>query len=74
MIIVRIYFLNINISLIIICMRLKTYMLIVEMFLEGSLSQNIDLGLRFCFMVCGETEYKKDRKNSQKLSVSFGRK
>ena len=51
--IVQIYFLNINISLIIIHMRLKTYMLIVEMFLEGSLSQNIDLGLRFCFMVCG---------------------
>ena len=36
---------------------------------EGRVSQNFDLGLSFCFIVCRRREFGKYNKNSQKLPV-----
>ena len=47
----QVYFFNIDISPIIALICLKTCMCIAEMCVEGNVSQNLDLGLRFCFMV-----------------------
>ena len=46
----HVYFFNIDISLIIALICLKTCMCIAEICLEGSVSQNFDLGRSFCFM------------------------
>ena len=43
-------FLNMDISLIISLSWLKTYIHIAEMCMEGSVSQNFDIGLSFYFM------------------------
>ena len=45
-------FLNMDISLIIALICLKLCMCISEICMEGSASQNFDLGLSFCFMLC----------------------
>ena len=51
-IIFHIYFFNMDISLIIslICLTIRMY--IPSMYLEGGVSQNVDIGLCYCFIVC----------------------
>ena len=46
----HVYSFNMDISLIIVLTSLKMCMCIAEICMEGRLSQNIDLGLSFCFM------------------------
>ena len=58
-----------DISLIKASMYLRTWIYIAEICLEGSMSQNFDLGLSFCFMVCKRRDFEKDYKKSQKLPV-----
>ena len=48
-------------------MYLRTWIYIAEICLEESVSQNVDLGLSFCFMVCRRRGFEKDYKKSQKL-------
>ena len=54
-----IYFFNMDISLIIALTCSKTCMCILEICMEGSISQNFDLGLSFCFMLCGRRHFEK---------------
>ena len=54
-------------------MYLRTCIYIPEICLEGSVSQNFDLGLSLCFMVCRRRDFEKDYKKSQKLPI-FGHK
>ena len=35
------------------------------------MSQNFDLGLSFCFMLCGRRHFEKKYKKSQKLPVFY---
>ena len=58
-----------DISLIKAPMYLRTWTYIAEICSEGSVSQNFDLGLSFCFMVCRRRDFEKDNKKSQKLPV-----
>ena len=67
--IVHIYFLNKDISLTKALIYLKTWIYISKICLEGSVSQNFDLGLSFCFMVCRRRDFEKEYKKSQKLLV-----
>ena len=46
----HVYFFNLDIPLIIALTSLKMCMCIAEICMEGSVSQNFDLGLSFCFM------------------------
>ena len=46
------FFKNIDISLVTAPICLKICMYIPENYLEGSVSQDFDKGLRFCFIVC----------------------
>ena len=46
-----VYFLNMDISLTMALIFLKTCIHVVEVCLGGSVSQNFDIGLRFCFML-----------------------
>ena len=47
-------------------------MCIARICMEGSVSQNFELGLSFCFMVCRRRNFeKKNTKKSQKLSVFY---
>ena len=43
-------------------MYLRTWIYIAEICLEGRVSQNFDLGLSFCFMVCRRRDFEKDYK------------
>ena len=61
-------FLNMDISLIIALICLKTCMCTFEICMEGSVSQNVDLGLSFCFMLCGRRHFEKKYKKSQKIT------
>ena len=45
-------FVNMDISLIITLICFEICMFIAEICMEGSISQNFDLGLSFCFMHC----------------------
>ena len=64
----HIYFLNMDISLIIALICLKTCMRIAELCLKGTMSQNFDEGLSFCFMV--HVYRKRDlKKNTQKNAI-----
>ena len=45
-------FLNMDISLIMALISLKICMCIAEIYMEGTVSQNFDLGLSFCFVQC----------------------
>ena len=65
----HIYFLNKDISLTKALIYLKTWIYICEICLEGSVSQNFDLGLSFCFMVYRRRDFDKKYKKSQKLPV-----
>ena len=42
---------------------LKICMCIAEMYMEGSVSQNVDLGLSCCFMQCRRRHFEKKYKN-----------
>ena len=48
---------------------LKTYIHAAKTHLEGSMSQNFDIGLSFCFMLFRRKEFWKFDKNIQKLPV-----
>ena len=48
----HVYFLNMDISLIIAPISLRICMCIAEIYMERRVSQNSDLGLSFCFMQC----------------------
>ena len=60
-----------DISLIIALTSSKTCMCILEICMEGSVSQNFDLGLSFCFMLCGRRHFEKKYEKSQKLPVFY---
>ena len=66
-----VYFLNMDISLIMALRCLKTSIHVTEVCLEGSMSQNFNIRLSFCFMVCRKRKFTKITKNSQKLPVFF---
>ena len=53
-------FFNMDISLIIALISLKTCMCIAGICMEGSVSQNFELGLSFCFMVCRTRNFEKE--------------
>ena len=55
----HVYFLNRDISLIIAPISLRICMCIAEIYMEGSVSQNFDLGLSFCFMQCRRRHFEK---------------
>ena len=55
----HVYFFNMDISLIIAPIRLKICMFIAEICMKGSVSQNFDLGLSFCFMLCRRRNFEK---------------
>ena len=62
-IIFYVYFLNMDISLTMAFIFLKTCIHVAEVCLEGSVSQNVDIGLSFCFMLCRRWNFgKNDRK------------
>ena len=67
----HVYFLNMDISLIIALISLKTCMYIAGICMEVGISQNVELGLSFCFMVCRRRNFEKEYKNSQKLPVFY---
>ena len=67
----HVYFFNMDISLIIALISFKTCMNIAGICVEGSVSQNFELGLSFCFMVCRRRNFEKKIKNSQKLPVFY---
>ena len=58
----HIYFLNIDISLIIALISLKTCICIARICMEGSVSQNFELGLSSCFMICRRRNFEKNTK------------
>ena len=60
----HIYFLNMDISLIMKITGIKLAIHVAEIRLEGRVSQNFDIGLRFCFMLCRRLNFfKKNTKN-----------
>ena len=67
----HVYFLNMDISLIISLICLKICMCIPEICMKGSMSQNFDLGLSFCFMLVRRWNFGEKYKKSQKLPVLY---
>ena len=65
----QIYFLNIDISLIMKRTRMKTAIPDAEIHWEGSLSQNSDIGLSFCFILCRRVDFQANLKKIQKLHI-----
>ena len=65
------YFLNIDISLIIALISLKICMCIAETYMEGRMSQNFDLGLSFCFMQCTRRHFEKKIQKITKVTRFF---
>ena len=65
----HVYSLNMDISLIITLICLKTCMCIAGICMEGGVSQNFDLGLSFCFMPYRKRNFERIYNNSQKLPV-----
>ena len=65
----HVYFFNMDISLIIALICLKTCMCIAEICMEGRVSQNLDSGLSFCFMPYRKRNFERICKKSQKLPV-----
>ena len=59
----HIYFLNMDISLIMRLTCMKTAMHVPETHLEGRVSQNIYIGLSLDLMACRRGEFKKNTKN-----------
>ena len=58
----HVYFFNVDISLIIALICLKECMYIADIGMEGSMSQNFDLGLSFYFMLCRRRHFEKKYK------------
>ena len=67
----HVYFFNMDISLIIALICLKTCMYTAEICLEESVSQNVDIGLSFCLMMFIMRELEKNDKKWQKLPVFY---
>ena len=67
----HVYFLNMDISLIIASISLKICMCIAETYMEGSVTQNFDLWLSFCLCNVEEGILEKKYKKSQKLLVFY---
>ena len=65
----HIHFFNMDISLIIALICLKTCMCIAEICMEGRMSQHFDLGLIFRFMPYRIRNFERKYKNSQNLPV-----
>ena len=65
----HVYFFNMHILFIIAPIYLITCMYNTKICMEGSVSQNFDLGLSFCFMLCRRWDFEKKYKKSQKLPV-----
>ena len=70
----HVYFFNMDISLIIALICLKICMFLSELCMEGSVSQNFDLGLSFYFMLCRRRHFEKKYKKSQKLPIFYHKK
>ena len=65
-----VYFLNTDISVIMALVFLKISIHITKVSLEGSVSQNVDIGLSFCFMLCKRWNFEeKDGKKYQRFPV-----
>ena len=62
---------NMDILLIMALICLNICMFIAEMCMEGSGSQNFDLGHSFYFMLCRRRHFEKNINKSQKLPVFF---
>ena len=58
-----------DISLIIKITGIKLAIHVAEIPLEGRMSQNFDIGLSFCFMLCRRLNFLKRYKKSQKFAV-----
>ena len=56
-----------DISLTMAFIFLKTCIHVAEVCLEGSVSQNFDIGLSFCFMLCRRWNFGKMTKNNKSL-------
>ena len=67
----HIHFLNMDISLIIALITLETCMCIAEICMEGSVSQNFELGLSFCFMVSRRRNFGKKIQKFTKVTRFF---
>ena len=65
----HIHFLNMDISLImtVTCLEISIYN--TKTHLEGSVSQNFDLGFSFHFIVCRRLDFAKNYKKIQKFPV-----
>ena len=63
------YFFNMDISLIMTLIFLKTCIHVVEVYLEGSVSQNFDIGFSFCLMLCRRLNFEKNDRKHQKFAV-----
>ena len=64
----HIYFLNMDFSLIRTLMCMKIFIHSAEICFEGSVSQNVDIGLSFCFMVCRIWNFEKKCKKITKVT------
>ena len=65
----HVYFVNMDISLIIAHICLKTCMCIAEICMTKRVSQHFDLGLSFCFMPYRKRNFERKYKNSQKFPI-----
>ena len=65
----HVYFFNMHILLIIAPICLEICMCVTEICMEGSVSQNVDLGHSFYFMLCRRWNFEIKYKKSQKLPV-----
>ena len=59
----HVYYLNMDISFIIVLVIQKMCMFLAEIYLEGSVSQNFDIGLGASFMVCRRRDFEKNHKS-----------
>ena len=58
----HVYFFNMDIALIISPLSLRICMCIAEIYMEGGVSQNFDLGLSLWFMQCRRRHFEKNDK------------
>ena len=68
-----IYFLNKDILLDMRLTYLKMDMHVYETYLEGRVSQNVDIGLSLNFIACRSGGFQKNTKKSQKLPVFYSK-
>ena len=62
------YSLNMDISLIMTLIFLKTCIHVAEVYPEGSVSQNLNIGFSFCLMLCRRLNFEKNDKKYQKFA------